>query len=189
MQKLYAYVDESGQETAGAIFVVSVAIMGAERDTLQKLCEELETVTKKGNVKWHRAKRQARLDFMRQIIANEQFIGVLHYALFKETRDYDSATVKGIAQAIRSKQPEGKYTVSIFVDALRKPKRLKYGSELRKLGIHTLKIRGITSDENSPLIRLADGAAGLIRDALSGKDQEAHALYTQAKKKGVLTEV
>ena len=32
-QKLYAYVDESGQDTEGRFFVVSIVLCGTERDT------------------------------------------------------------------------------------------------------------------------------------------------------------
>jgi hypothetical protein len=34
MEKLYAYVDETGQETAGAFFPVAVVVDGEDRDTL-----------------------------------------------------------------------------------------------------------------------------------------------------------
>ena len=35
-QKLYAYVDESGQDTSGALFLVSVVITGAAREGVRK---------------------------------------------------------------------------------------------------------------------------------------------------------
>jgi len=36
MQKLYCYVDESGQDTEGEISFVSIVITGTERDGLHK---------------------------------------------------------------------------------------------------------------------------------------------------------
>ena len=39
-QKLYAYVDESGQDTKGSMFVVSVLVLEEERETvLQQLAK------------------------------------------------------------------------------------------------------------------------------------------------------
>ncbi len=49
--KLFCYVDETGQHTYGALFVVSVVIAGKERDELFKICETIETKTGK-RTKW-----------------------------------------------------------------------------------------------------------------------------------------
>ena len=51
-QKLYAYVDESGQDTEGRFFVVSVVLFGTDRDTVLARLEALEARTGKGRVKW-----------------------------------------------------------------------------------------------------------------------------------------
>jgi hypothetical protein len=47
MQKLYCYVDETGQDTGGQIFIVAVVVTGEERDDLLTLCEQLEKVSGK----------------------------------------------------------------------------------------------------------------------------------------------
>jgi len=39
---LYCYVDECGQDTMGKIFVVTMVVVGKERDALLELCEKLE---------------------------------------------------------------------------------------------------------------------------------------------------
>jgi hypothetical protein len=49
-QKLYAYVDESGQDTAGRFFVVSVVLFGTDRDTVLARLEALEDRSRKGRV-------------------------------------------------------------------------------------------------------------------------------------------
>jgi len=189
MQKLYAYVDESGQETGGVIFVVSIAIMETDRDVLLARCEHVERDSKKGTIKWHRARRDDRLEYMRQIVDDKQFKGVLYYSIFRGTKDYDACTAMGIARAINRKKASARYKASIYIDALPKSKITKYGGEMRKSGVQSLKVRGVTSDENNALIRLVDAVAGLVRDALGERDAEAKALYTLAKKKNVLIEV
>lgn len=41
-QKLYAYVDESGQDTQGELFVVAVVVTGSERDALRQALRNIE---------------------------------------------------------------------------------------------------------------------------------------------------
>jgi hypothetical protein len=40
--KLYAYVDESGQDTGGRLFVVGVVVTGTQRDAVFQQLEALE---------------------------------------------------------------------------------------------------------------------------------------------------
>ena len=47
MKKLYCYVDESGQHTEGAYFLVSVVIVAEERDQLEVLLLKIEQVSRK----------------------------------------------------------------------------------------------------------------------------------------------
>jgi hypothetical protein len=63
--KFYAYVDESGQDTQGQFFVVSIVILDADHETILQQLEAIETRSKKSKVKWHRARyvyRQAYID-------------------------------------------------------------------------------------------------------------------------------
>jgi len=39
VKKLYCYIDETGQDTLGKIFIVSVIITESERDALRKKLE------------------------------------------------------------------------------------------------------------------------------------------------------
>ena len=50
MDKLYCYVDESGQDTGGRIFVVAIVGRGENRDKLLDLCEQLEKVSGKRRI-------------------------------------------------------------------------------------------------------------------------------------------
>ena len=67
-QKLYCYVDESGQDTEGRFFLVAVVISGDGRDELQQRLEEIEHRTRKGRAKWHRSGFSRRLDYIRSIL-------------------------------------------------------------------------------------------------------------------------
>lgn len=67
IKKLYCYVDESGQETLGRIFVVSVVVIVENRDEIFSLCEQLEQVSGKGKHKWGDADHEERMRYLRYI--------------------------------------------------------------------------------------------------------------------------
>jgi len=48
--KLYAYVDESGQDTQGEFFVVSVVVLDADHEAILQQLEAIETRSRKGVV-------------------------------------------------------------------------------------------------------------------------------------------
>ncbi len=123
------------------------------------------------------AKKELRLAYLRRIFADPRFSSSVRYSVFREATGYDVATVLAIAKVINSKKPADRYTTLIDIDGLNKNKRQYYGSELRKLGVPTRKVQGVTKDENNALIRLADAIAGFVVDALSGKDAETLSLF------------
>jgi hypothetical protein len=45
-QKLFCYVDETGQDTQGRLFVVSVVITDQERDLFRQTCEDIEQTSR-----------------------------------------------------------------------------------------------------------------------------------------------
>ena len=55
------YVDETGWDTGGQIFIVSVAVTGQKRDELLELCEQLEKVSRKGKFKWNKARHNLQM--------------------------------------------------------------------------------------------------------------------------------
>ena len=67
-QRLYAYIDESGQETGGRLFIVcTVVVESSERETLLGQLEGLETRSRKGRVKWHSARFAYRQAYVTQL--------------------------------------------------------------------------------------------------------------------------
>lgn len=81
------------------------------------------------------------------------------------------------------------YGTLVFVDGLAKTKRKEYGSELRKLGVPTRKVQGVTKDENNSLTRLADAVAGFVRDVLEKEGEDMEKLFKEATKNESLIEV
>ena len=147
-------------ETEGRIFVVAVVVIGGNPQTVSAYCEALEQVSGKGKFKWGKAEKKRRLDYLRRVFDTPNLHGRLCYAVFRETKDYENSTIDAIARAVRQIAPVDEYTTTTYIDALSKSKRHIYGALLRKSGIATHKVQGVTKDENNPLVRLADAVAG-----------------------------
>lgn len=187
MQRLFIYVDETGQDTLGKFFLVSIVITDRERESLRGTLEEIEDKSGKGKVKWISAKKNARFAYIRKVLKITRLWGKLYYAIYKNGKNYFPLTVLTTARAI-TKHAEERYKATIFVDGLPRSKEKWFGAELRHLRIQTKKIRGVKKEESNALIRLADAVCGFVRAATEG-EAIAQKLFKQAKKQGVLIEL
>mgnify|MGYP000732879227 CR=1 FL=1 len=58
-KKLYCYVDESGQDTKGALFFVSIILTRAENNNLREKLEKIEQQSDKGKAQMDKIQAQA----------------------------------------------------------------------------------------------------------------------------------
>ena len=79
------------------------------------------------------------------------------------------------------------YKVTVAIDGLSKSLAKRIGHSFRLLGIKIRNVHG-ERDEASPIIRLADTIAGLVREAQEGREQYI-ALKKQLKDKKRLYEL
>jgi hypothetical protein len=168
-EKLYCYVDETGQDTKGKFFIVSVVIAKNDRDEIVDFLELLEKQTKKYNRKWLKTPHRIKIAYIASIFQDKRFTNKIFYHRTKETLSYIEVTLNAIASSIDIARQQKKYKAAIFIDGLSRPSWRKTGSELRKRGILTEKIRGV-EDESHALIRLADAVAGLVREQVEGRE-------------------
>ena len=69
MQKLYCYVDESGQDTQGKSFWVSVIIvLQEERDILETLLENVEKQVHKRKFKWKSTHYKVKTKYIQEML-------------------------------------------------------------------------------------------------------------------------
>jgi hypothetical protein len=168
VQKLYCYVDETGLDTAGVFFLVSVVITKPERDEIIKLLEKIEKQTGKYHIKWAQSKDEKRLAYMNAVLKEEVFKGRLYYSKHTEpSTDYQEMTIATTAQAIAA-HAQKPYKATIIIDGLQKPLYRVYAAGLRKHDVLTENIKG-ADDKKDPLVRLADALCGFVRDAIEGK--------------------
>lgn len=185
-QTLYCYVDETGQDTKGVLFVATVIIPQNNREKLREQLEKIEFQSGKGKRKWFHASRDKKEAYIKAVIANNLFKRTIFYGHYKDTKTYVDLTILTIAQAIFQRAKKN-YKAYVIVDGLKKSERQKFATGLRKLNVRIRKVKG-EKDENDALIRLADAMAGFIRDYLEG-DLVMTKLYEQAVKSNIIQQV
>jgi len=185
-QKLYCYVDESGQDTKGQLFLVSVVVSEQEYEAFCRALEQIEQTTKKGLLKWHKTAFERKVAYIKAIIAHPLFPETIFFSHYTQTQAYVDLTVYTTAKAIIQKA-RGDYKATVIVDGLSGTEVRRFAKGLRQLNIRVKKVRG-ARDEGNPGIRLADAIAGFVRDYLEGQAY-AQALYQEAKARRVIREV
>ena len=183
-KRIDLYIDESRQRIGGQWFIVT-GVAVEDSNKFRQRCESLEKTSRKGFAKWGKANKNNRLAYLRAVISDERFREILLFSyVFRDTKNYVGATIRGIDLAVASFHPSDS-PVFVYVDGLVKTEYKEYQVRLRKLGCHIEKVRG-AKDENEPLIRLADAVAGATRDLIEDRDNELKELFSLAVKRGIL---
>lgn len=162
-QKLYCYVDETGQDTKGKLFIVSVVVAKEDREELTRFLEKVEIETGKKKVKWNKVKKEYKTAYFESIFNSKLFRNKIFYSSGQESKEYKEVTLVTIASAVTAAKDTEDYKASIFIDGLPKSEIDTVAVKLRKIGIRTDRVRGV-KDENEALIRLADAVSGLVRE-------------------------
>ena len=89
-EKLYCYVDETGQDTKGQLFIVSVAIVAddSQREIALQRCTAIEHKTGKGRRKWTKTRHPQRASYIENILEEPLFQGQLYFSVYSESTDY-----------------------------------------------------------------------------------------------------
>jgi hypothetical protein len=186
-QKVYVYVDESGQDTLGEMFLVSVIIAGAERDLLRKHLQDIELKSGKRDKNWTRSTPRQRESYLRAVFGLPEFRGRLYYSHYQNTKTYLDLTIFSTAKALIHFTHHEPYSAIVTVDGLGRSERHSLAAGLRKLNVSIRKVRG-AKDQSEEFIRLADALAGFARDGLSS-DNELQKFFQKVKNAEAIREV
>lgn len=163
MQKFYCYVDETGQDTKGKFFLVSVVVTEKNlKNDIEERLMKIEKETGKQLTKWHAASFERRKAYLEAVLQIRNLRDSIFYATYQTTKEYTPLTTYTIAKVINTKTKDS-YQAIIIIDGLNEKERQRVARGLRQLRIKYGKVRG-SRDEASPLIRLADALAGFLRD-------------------------
>lgn len=186
--KLYCYVDETGQDTGGELFLVAVVLKEINGlEALEKKLEEIETKTGKRQSKWKKISRDIKKKYLEELIQIKELKNSIFYAIYQASKEYSKLTSFTIAKAVLAKESNNyNYTVTVIIDGLNDKERDVVREELKKLKIKYRKIRGM-KDEQSIFLRLSDAMAGFLREVYEGEEYTKQ-FIKRFGKAGIVTE-
>ena len=184
--KLSCFVDETGQDTKGELFIVAAVVTPSDYDDLELALERIEKQTSKGKMKWHDARDAARTAYISRVLTLDTLTAKLAYCIFRFTEDYADCTIETVAEATALYSTDVRLT--IFVDGLPQSQVHRFGAQLRQRGISVRKVRGVRKEDSSSLMRLADAVCGFVRAALNDRSDLA-TMLVEAKLRGIVIEL
>ena len=103
-QKIYCYVDETGQDTQGALFLVAVVVSEQHnKEKLEQALIEIGTQSKKRMRKWQKTRRDRKISYVAMLIESNLLRRNVFYSHYKETKAYFDLTIASVAKAILQK--------------------------------------------------------------------------------------
>jgi len=184
--KLYCYVDETGQDTEGELFLVAVVLKEITAlELLEKKLEKIELRTGKKQLKWKKISRDIKKKYLEELLQIKELKNSIFYAKYQASKEYSKLTSFTIAKAVLAKENEN-YTVTVIIDGLNDKERDVVRKELKKLKIKYRKIRGM-KDEQNIFLRLSDAMAGFLREVYEGEEYTKQ-FIKRFKKTSIVTE-
>jgi hypothetical protein len=175
-EKLYCYVDETGQDAATMFFAVVAVVSAEDHDRLRRKLEEIEEAAGTGHRKWHKSRSERRLRYLALMLESRLLQGQIFFGTYRKPTPYFFPFMETIEGAIKTRA-NGSYTAKVFIDGIDRQKAAELTNALRDRGVSLQMVRG-RRDESEPLIRLADMWAGCIRAARRGARAESAILQS-----------
>lgn len=171
-EKIYCYVDETGQDTHGELFIVVAIVLKEEREQLEKSLNVIEQSITKRTIKWNKLSRKEKQKYITEVLLLRELRRKIFVRSFKNSKSYEDLTTLTITQAINcyvKRENIQNYKATIIIDGLGKTEESRVRAAVRALGITTRKIKG-KRDESSSLLRLADMFAGFNRECIESRE-------------------
>lgn len=177
MEKLFCFVDETGQDTQGLLFIVVAVVTGGEREPLEAslLTAERSSGSRRGQ-KWVKSTHRERMAYLDAVLRGDGLRGRVFYRIHAGGTAYLQRTAEAIVQALTRYTLEngiGSYRATAVIDGLNEQEQRRVRKMLSQHGLRSATVRG-ARDESSAAVRLADMVAGLVRDAEEGRERAVH---------------
>jgi len=190
-QKLYCYVDETGQGTLGQLFIVVAVVMAGDR---QELLERLDQAEHESGGRlqqpWSKSNRRRLDKYLELALQPDLFTGSVFYQVFKDSTDYKRLTAETVVRSLNRYAEDHsipEFKATIIIDGLTRTAARRVRNIVLNHHLRIDKIRG-ERDESSPILRLADAITKPIRRAMN-RDWPSRALIQKAKADGVITQL
>jgi len=164
MKKLYVYVDETGQDTLGKFFLVSIVIsQRAVIDKLKKSLEKLEKSSGKKILKWTKTPLNRKIKYIEGLLKIPTLKKNIYYAVYHRTTDYELAVSHTIVWSVLEKTKHQPRQAKILIDGISEATARRVSKNLTQLGLRRKRIKS-AHFRGEIIIRLADALAGFLRD-------------------------
>lgn len=186
MQKLYCYVDESGQDTASDFFVVVAVITEGDQQSIREHLERIERNAGTNRKKWHKVRHENRMRYLSAVLEQKIAAGNVYVVHYKKPIPFFFPMIVLLEKAIKQAAKEA-HRANVYVDGIddQKAKELTNALRASKISLRLVKSR---RDESEPLIRLADMWAGCIRSSFLG-NKDTRTLFKKAQESGYLKDI
>ena len=99
--KLYCFVDETGQDTKGELFLVAVVIKEiAQIASLEKTLAVIEKSTGKKQLKWRKTHKGIKKKYFEALLSIKELKKAIYYATYQSSKEYSKLTSLTIAKAV-----------------------------------------------------------------------------------------
>jgi hypothetical protein len=186
-QVLTCYVDETGKESHGQFFIVSVVVITEKLDDMAKRLDAIEKDSRKFNRTWRKTAHGRRMDYITAILQEPDLSKALYYSVSRDGFDLIALTAITTAQAI-SRRGTPSTLATIVADGLSKAQRADLTKDVTKRQITVDKMLGAKKNPDS-LSRLADAISGFVREAVITESQQFADLLNKAQQQGVVVEL
>ena len=177
-QKLYCYVDETGQDPRAELFIVVAVVSGKAQEAIRQQLKDIEIKARIYQRKYSHSQFKRNKKYFELILKDK--IGKVYFSSYKKPIPYFFPLLNLLEKAILATVKQVDYKIIIYVDGIDKKKALELTNALRELNIKAERVRS-ARDESEPLIRLADRWAGCIRKVFEN-NQDAKLIFEQAQK-------
>lgn len=184
MKKLYCFVDETGQDTKGEFFLVSIVLKEKQDlDDLEQKLLKLESASGKF-LKWKKLSFKDKNNLLGNLGKIPELKNTIYYSVYHDSLAYTPLVSLSIAKAVLA-QGENETITTVTIDGLNNKDREIVSHELKKLKIRYRKIRGL-KDEQSIFLRLAHVFANFLRDY---EEKQKYAIEAMSNLKQIVSQV
>jgi len=87
-QKLYCYVDETGQDDTSSVFIVVAVVTAGEQEASRRALLEIEREAGTGHRKWHKSRTSRRLAYLNLVLRKNVGRGEVFYSCYRKPLPY-----------------------------------------------------------------------------------------------------
>ena len=101
-QKLYCYVDETGQDASSERFTVVAVVSVGEQHGLSEMLREIERKAKTGHRKWHKTRPTPRQAYLNLVLERQERPESVYFGSFPKPIPFFFPMIEVVSQPKRS---------------------------------------------------------------------------------------